>query len=169
LANGKALVKAGGRASIVEAATGKPVTATTFDEVCSQGRGVVGVVVDGQMGAVDENGHWLIEPKYEPWGFNFFHDFSQVRSRGKWGFVDAAGNAIEARFDEVRRFERGVAWGRIGDTWCPIDRRGNKVPALACQDTDPNPSQAPRPETTQRPRSDPAMFCRLRQLDHAQR
>ena len=48
---------------------------------------------------------------------------------------------------QVRRGEAlraGVAWGKTGDTWCPIDRRGNKVPALTCQNADPNPASAPR-------------------------
>ena len=167
--NDLALAKVDGRAGLISAATGDWVTQTRFDDVCSLGRGVVGVVLDGQMGAIDANGRWLIEPKYELLNFNAVQGLTPVGSRGKWGFVDAAGNSIEARFDEVRRFERGVAWGRSGDTWCPIDRRGNKVPSLACQGAEPNSNQAPRPETTQRPRPDPATVCRLRELVHAER
>lgn len=158
--NDLVLAKVDGRAGLVSVATGAWVTQTRFDDVCSLGRGIVGVMLDGQMGAIDEHGHWLFEPNYEPWAFNAFQDLIQVRSRGQWGFLDAAGNSIEPKFDEVRRFERGVAWGKTGDTWCPIDRRGNKVPALTCQNADPNPSERPRP--------DAVPSCRIPPLAHAQ-
>jgi hypothetical protein len=158
--NDLVLAKMDGQAGLVSVASGAWVTHTRFDDVCSLRRGIVGVMLDGQMGAIDENGHWLFEPNYEPWAFNVFQDLIQVRSRGKWGFLDAAGNSIEAKFDEVRRFERGVAWGKTGDTWCPIDRRGNKVPALTCQSVDPNPMQRPWP--------DAIMPCRIPPLAHAQ-
>jgi hypothetical protein len=108
----KALVKVGGRAAIVDLSTGRPVTPARFDDVCFLGRGVVGVVVEGKMGAIDISGHWLFDAKYQPWAFNFFQDLAEVQWDDKWGFVDAAGNSIEAKFDEVRRFERGVEIGR---------------------------------------------------------
>jgi hypothetical protein len=148
----KALVKVGNRAAVVDATIGRVVTQTRFDDVCSLGRGIVGVMLDGKMGAIDEDGHWLFEPNYEPWGFNYFRDLIAVRSNGKWGFVDAAGNSIEAKFDEVSRFERGVAWVKSGGEWCPIDRRGNKIPAkipgMQCQDTEPPSIQRAKPGAT---------------------
>jgi hypothetical protein len=142
----KALVRVDGRAGIIEVATGNWVTPMRFDDVCSLGRGLVGVMLSGTMGAVDESGDWVVEPNYEPWRLSWLEQPSPVRSNGKWGFVDWAGNTIEAKFDDVRQFERGIAWARTQASWCPIDRRGNKVPAMTCQSTDPNPSQRPHPE-----------------------
>jgi len=160
LPNEKALVKAGDQAAIVDIGTGSLVMQTRFDDVCSLGRGIVGVMRNRKMGAVDEEGYWLFEPSYDPWAFNFFQDLIAVRSDGKWGFLDAAGNSIDAKFDEVRRFERGVGWAKTGDTWCPIDRRGNKISALACQTADPNPSQRPPPNAK--------MSCKIQSLEHPQ-
>ena len=80
--NDLVLAKVDGRAGLVSVATGAWVTQTRFDDVCSLGRGIVGVMLDGQMGAIDEHGHWLFEPNYEPWAFNAFQDLIQVRSRG---------------------------------------------------------------------------------------
>jgi hypothetical protein len=143
-----ALVKIGAEAAVIDVSTARLVTQTTFDDVCSLGRGVIGVVQNGTMGTIDQSGSWLLQPKYQPWFFGFFQDFTPVQSNGKWGFADAAGNAIEAKFDEVRRFERGLAWAKSGTTWCPIDRHGNAVSPLPCQSADPNPTQRPRPEHT---------------------
>jgi hypothetical protein len=124
------------------------VTPATFDDVCSHGRGVVGVMVDGKMGAVDESGHWLFEPTYQAWAGHFFQDFTPARSGDKWGFLDGAGNAIAARFDEVSYFERGVSWVKSDGEWCAIDRRGDRIPSLQCQSTEPHNIRRVKPDTT---------------------
>lgn len=149
-----ALAKIGDRAGIVELTTAAWVTRTRFDDICWLGRGIVGVVLDGKMGAIDGMGDWLFEPKYEPFSFNFYQDFVAVRSGPKWGFLDAAGNTIEARFDEVSQFERGVSWVKSDDTWCAIDRSGNRVPTLQCQRTEP--------PYIRRPRLDSTIPCKIR-------
>jgi hypothetical protein len=141
-----ALVKVGNHASLINITTGALVVPTQFDEACSLGRGIVGVVVRGKMGAIDQRGNWLFEPNYEPLRFGYAESFTPVQSRGKWGFLDWMGNAIEAKFDEVSRFERGVAWVKSDGEWCPIDRRGNKVPILHCQSEPPKLIERPRPE-----------------------
>jgi hypothetical protein len=145
LQDGLALVKVGEHASLIDIATGRLITRTEFDEVCSLGRGLVGVMAGGRMGAIDQKGRWLIEPQYEPFRLNYV-DFTSVRSGGKWGFLDWAGNAIETKFEEVSRFVRGVAWVKSDGEWCPIDRRGNKVPTLPCQNVAPRYIEQPRPD-----------------------
>ena len=61
-----------------------------------------------------------------------------VRAGDKWGLVDVIGReAIEARFDEVSQFDRGISWSRTGGEWCAIDRRGKRISALPCQTTKP--------------------------------
>ena len=124
------------------------MTSTQFDDVCSLGRDIVGVMLDGKMGAVGTMGQWLFKAEYEPFGLNFYQDLVPARSYGKWGFVDAGGNAIEARFDEVSRFERGVSWVKAGGEWCAIDRRGNKIPVLQCQISEPPYIQRQRNNST---------------------
>jgi len=105
-------------------------------------------MVDGKLGAIDQTGNWLFEPRYDQWQYGFGRGFVPVRSGGKWGFVDGAGNAIAATFDEVRPFDRGIAWAKNGGEWCPIDRRGNRAPSLQCQRVESNPNQRSKPEQT---------------------
>jgi len=134
-----ALVKDDGRAGLVNATTGKWITQTPFDDVCFFDYGMVGVILDGKTGVIDETGTSVIEPKYDAIGFGGFRSgLVPVRASDKWGLIDVTGKGvIEARFDEVSYFDRGVSWTRSGAEWCPIDRRGNKIPTLACQTVTP--------------------------------
>jgi hypothetical protein len=57
---------------------------------------------------------------------------------GKWGLVDTAGQVmVEPQYDDLRFFDRGIAWAKSGDRWCAIDRRGKTVPHIGCADADP--------------------------------
>jgi hypothetical protein len=60
---------------------------------------------------------------------------------GKWGLVDTAGQMVmEPQFEQPVYFRpglRGVAWAKREAGWCAIDRRGNRVPGIACTDADP--------------------------------
>jgi hypothetical protein len=134
-----ALVQVGRDASLIDMKTAVLVTSRQFEGACALGRGVIGVVVAGKAGAIDLKGRSLLEPNYEPWRFNYAETLTPVQSGGKWGFVDWAGHAIEARFSAVRPFGRGLAWGKTGETWCPIDRRGERIPGIACRSADPDP------------------------------
>jgi hypothetical protein len=139
-----ALVKLDGRAGLIDATTGAWVTPTPLDDVCMSEYGIAGATLNGKAGAIDDTGAWVIQPKYDAIGFGagyisgFRDGLVPVQSAGKWGFVDAAGNeAIEPRYDAVGRFDRGISWTRNGAEWCPIDRRGDKIPGLPCQRTQP--------------------------------
>jgi hypothetical protein len=149
-----ALAKIDGRAGLVDINTGGWITRTSFDDVCPLG-GVIGIVLNGKLGAVDEKGDWVFEPKFEQLHF-VSYGFMPVQSDGKWGFVDLAGNTIETQFHEVSRFERGVAWVKNDGDWCLIDRRGNKVPSVPCQNHVPRHIQRPEPEH--------AITCQLRPI-----
>jgi len=60
---------------------------------------------------------------------------------GKWGLVDTSGQVIVGpMFDEPVYFQsdlRGIAWAKRDGSWCAIDRRGRRVPGIACADADP--------------------------------
>ena len=60
---------------------------------------------------------------------------------GKWGLVDTSGQVmVDPMFDEPVSFRsdlRGIAWAKRDGSWCAIDRRGRRVPGLACADADP--------------------------------
>jgi hypothetical protein len=144
LQNDLVLAKLGGRAGLVNASTGAWVTQTRFDDMCPSAFGISGVVLDGKVGAIDSAGAWVIQPKYDAFGFGggyisgFHTGLIPVRSGDKWGFVDSTGKeVIPVRFDAVSLFERGVSWTRMGDEWCPIDRSGNKGATLPCQNRTP--------------------------------
>ena len=55
---------------------------------------------------------------------------------GKWGLMDTAGKvAIQPIYDEQVSFRpsfRGIAWANHDGRRCPIDRRGQEVPGIAC-------------------------------------
>jgi hypothetical protein len=151
-----ALVKDDVRAGLVNATTGAWITQTPFDDVCLCEYDIVGVMLNGKIGAIDETGAWVIEPKYDVIGFGrgsifgFGSGLLPVRAGDKWGFVDTTGKeVIEARFDEVSHFERGVSWTRSGGEWCAIDRRGNRIPALSCQSATPTNIRVPQPFSCQ--------------------
>jgi hypothetical protein len=146
-----ALVKDDGRAGLVNATTGKWITQTPFDDVCLFDYGIVGVMLDGKVGAIDETGTSVIEPKYDASGFGGFRSgLVPVRAGEKWGFVDVTGKSvIEPRFDEVSFFDRGVSWTRNGGEWCAVDRRGNRIPTLACQGATPTNISAAKPFSCQ--------------------
>jgi WG containing repeat len=134
-----ALVKEDGRAGLVNTTTSKWITQTPFDDVCPSEYGIVGVMLNGKAGAIDETGAWVIEPKYDTaHTFGLRSGLVPVRANDKWGFVDVTGKGvIEARFDEVSYFERGVSWTRSDAEWCAVDRRGTRIPALSCQSATP--------------------------------
>jgi hypothetical protein len=136
--NDMALVKLDGRAGLINTTTGAWVTQTPFDDVCLYEYGVVGVVRDGRPGAIDGTGSWIIEPKYDALGYGLRTGLLPIKVGDKWGFADVTGNEVIApRFEEVSYFDRGVSWTRSGAEWCPIDRRGNNFPTLACQTATP--------------------------------
>ena len=60
---------------------------------------------------------------------------------GKWGLMDTAGKvAIQPIYDEQVSFRpsfRGIAWAKHDGRWCPIDRRGQEVPGIACVERSP--------------------------------
>jgi hypothetical protein len=134
-----ALVRENGRAGLLNVTTGAWITQTPFDEACLFDYGVVAVMLDGKVGAIDETGAWVIQPKYDASGFGGFRSgLVPVRANEKWGFVDVTGKGvIEARFDEVSYFERGVSWTRSGAEWCAVDRHGSRIPALSCLSATP--------------------------------
>jgi hypothetical protein len=62
-----------------------------------------------------------------------------MRDGTKWGFVDGGGAmVIEAKFDEVGQFQRGISWTSADGTWCTIDPRGRKVTILPCRPSAPD-------------------------------
>jgi len=136
LAGGLALAKVGPLSAVIESATGRLIMNRQFDDVCRLQDAIAGVVVAGQMGVIDKNG-WIAQPNYD--GFYFLHtrEFVRVRSHGKWGFLDAAGNTIAAQFDDATTFNRGIAFVKTNGAWCPIDRRGKFLPGMACQSETP--------------------------------
>jgi hypothetical protein len=45
---------------------------------------------------------------------------------------------IDAAYDGFGIFQRGIAWMQTGNSWCAINRRGQRVPTLPCREADPN-------------------------------
>jgi WG repeat protein len=84
------------------------------------------------------HGAQLIPPTYERIGLAFQNGLVQVLENGKWGFADLEGRLmIPFVSGEQTIFQQGVAWIKTGAEWCPIDRRGDPIPNLACRDKGP--------------------------------
>ena len=140
----RAIVTLDGRSGVYDVANDTWSRRRTFDDICASQHGLVGVMLDGKAGVIDASGAWLIAPKYDATALGYGPLASAgtglipVRGRGNWGFVDFAGNEVIApRFDEVSYFERGMSWSRTGAEWCAIDRRGERISTLSCQNTKP--------------------------------
>ena len=111
-----------------------------FDKIVSFGGGFDAAKVDGKFGVIDKTGAWLIEPRWQGYGMALHSGLVPAKLGEKWGFIDASGALIiDAEYDEFSNFRRGINWVKSGSTWCAIDRRGQSVPTLQCQGTNPNP------------------------------
>jgi len=98
------------------------------------------VKADGKFGIVDDILDWLIEPRWRSYGLFMRNGLAAAKFDNKWGFIDASGTlTIEDKYDSFSFFLRGVAWVQRDGSWCAIDRRGQRVPSLPCQDATPNP------------------------------
>jgi hypothetical protein len=98
------------------------------------------VKVDGKFGVVNDMWNWLIEPRWRSYGMFMHAGLAGAKFDDKWGFIDASGALIiEDKYDSFSFFSRGIAWVESHGSWCAIDRHGQRVPTLPCQDANPNP------------------------------
>lgn len=93
---------------------------------------------DGKRMILSSTGETWIDIGAERIGINLELGLLPFLKEGKWGLVDTAGEVIvEPQFDEPVYFKRGVAWAKRNGNWCAIDRRGHRVPGIACADANP--------------------------------
>jgi hypothetical protein len=134
----RAIVTLEGRSGVFDVANDRWITQTPFDSVCGTQSHFIGVVLDGKTGVIDASGAWVIQPKHDGLGLIPVFGLVAARVGNKWGFIDLTGSeVIEARYDEVSYFERGMSWSRTGSEWCAIDRRGERISTQPCQTTKP--------------------------------
>ena len=110
------------------------------DSTISPGAALFPIVAKNRWGFIDASGHVVVSPTYEstvPAESErmiaarsktedlFMTDSVEpettaivaVKSGGKWGFVDHAGQLLPLRFDEVGDFSEGMAQARQGALW----------------------------------------------------
>ena len=83
---------------------------------------------NGKLGFIDEQGHWVIQPRFDGvvWIYKFSEGLVAVRINGKYGFIDKRGNfAIQPRFDDADWFSEGLAKVKTNGKYGFIDKRGN--------------------------------------------
>src|SRR5690606_34229427 len=82
----------------------------------------------GQMGFIDAQGKWVIEPQYER-ARAFRNGLAPVYMDGKWGYVDTQGNmVIEPQYRDAEIFGTdGLAPVKINKLWGLIDSSGTLV------------------------------------------
>jgi hypothetical protein len=143
--DGAAVVSVGGKFGYVRA-DGSWLVEPKFDEAEPFESGFAIAKLDGRRGVIDAAGAWVGTTRLRHLDLSLEKGLVTVRSDGKWGFMDSGGAlVIEEKYDEVVPFSRGISWVKLDKSWCSIDRRGNSVPNLPCQDTAPTPTFALRP------------------------
>jgi hypothetical protein len=95
--------------------------------------------VDSKLAVLSPSGESLFEIDADGIGQVRESGLVPFLKNGKWGLVDTAGQVmVEPQFDELDwGFERGIAWARLGESWCAIDRRGRTAPSIACTNAVP--------------------------------
>jgi hypothetical protein len=91
---------------------------------------------DGHRAILSRSGKTLIDADVDRLGIDLEAGLLPFLKDGKWGLMDTAGKvAIEPIYDEQVSFRptlRGIAWAKRDGRSCPIDRRGQDVPGMAC-------------------------------------
>lgn len=91
---------------------------------------------DGHRTILSRSGRAWIDADVDRLGVDLEAGLLPILKDGKWGLMDTAGKvAIEAIYDEQVSFRpthRGIAWVKRDGRSCPIDRRGQDVPGMAC-------------------------------------
>ena len=131
--DGLAIVRLGSKFGYVKA-DGAWLIQPSFDEAEAFEGGFAVVTLDGKRGIIDATGGWLGTTPLHRLDASLQRGLIAIKSDRRWGFVDASGAVvIEAKYDEVGGFERGVSWVKLNDAWCAIDRRGRALTSLPCQ------------------------------------
>src|SRR5262249_5199112 len=108
--------------------------------MCDIGYAIMSLA-DGKRVILSPTGETWIDIGAERVGIDLDVGLLTFLKAGKWGLVDTAGQVIiEPQFDEPVLFTpglRGIAWTKRDGSWCAVDRRGRRVPGIACADADP--------------------------------
>jgi hypothetical protein len=93
------------------------------------GKYYAAVKVDGRWGFIDENGKYIIKPKFMD-VLTASESLIGVEVAGSetWGFIDKSGKlVIKPDFEKVRSFSEGLAAVRVNGKWGFIDKNGKLV------------------------------------------
>jgi len=107
----------------------KDINRTTFLEAHNFSEGLADVrsVTNGKIGYINQNGNFVITPKYDL-AFLFRDGLAAVSLSGQYGFIDKTGKEViglQYKFTEV--FIGGLARVKTDDNWIYIDRKGKIV------------------------------------------
>jgi WG containing repeat len=140
-----ALAQLDGKSGVLNIASGKWIVSASYDAICAPS-GIM-IEIAGKRGFIDSKGKILIDPKFYRIGIQQNAGLVpfQETPDSKWGFADLAGNiVIEAKYENQSFFQDGIAWVRTPNELCPIDRRGVKIPSMACVEAKEPAKVAPR-------------------------
>lgn len=79
---------------------------------------------NGKAGYVDENGNWVIEPKFDDvWSFQ--DGIAKIKLKGKLGLIKSDGTyLLEPQFDYAEYFSNGFAKVKLDGTTKYVDTNG---------------------------------------------
>ncbi len=109
-----------------------------FEEAKNFHNGYARVRVDDKWGYINRNGEFVIKPEFVEARDFKKEGYAKVTIEEKWGFKkDVKGMyeqynedvemIIEAKYDDVKKFQEGRAGVKIGDKWGFIDEDGNEI------------------------------------------
>jgi WG containing repeat len=102
-----------------------------FQMISPFSEGLAGVIKNGKLGFINEQGEWAISPRFphsgnsEPSGF--YEGVALVDIGKKVRFINKQGNFITPAFDFARGFDRGVAIVMVGKKYGLINQQGKFI------------------------------------------
>lgn len=110
--------------------TGKLIFEVPLDVTLGFHDGIVGVLYRGSVSYFDRAGKKIpVATEYGPKSHSFSEGLVPMQTKGKWGFMNPAGQlVIPATFEDAKDFREGLAPVKVkGElVWCPAGAEGNR-------------------------------------------
>ena len=109
---------------------GKIVSRPRYDQLMVSDNSAL-VLLDSLYGYIDNNGEWILEPKYKI-AYPFYKGTAVVKQKDKFELLDKKGNRIiKQTFDTIYNFKNDIAIVGDANKWGFINYRGQFIVPLS--------------------------------------